>query len=274
MKKTIVICIFICLVGCGKKIETNSPIKEEPQSLYQLMVENGISNGKIVCPELNDSSIVSSSHDEKGNYRFATGNNIYDINYDKIFSNDSNCTLISTYNIDAKTLYIDGTIIFLSDGFKYSTNSDGFNIIDSHKLEKNLLISYIEREYKKGFVLVYDGISFFEIEDSVIFYMNYPSNKKIADFDTGILADDEKIINIYPKNILKTSKAFYIIKSDISNKDECEKYVDKECQYKYSLVKNNLLTKYYSEILTIVSGRIITNNYEVISLDRALEYEN
>lgn len=76
---------------------------------------------------------------------------------------------------------------------------------------------------------------------------------------------DEKIIKLYG-SIIKTNKAFYLVKESETNAEQCKKYVDVQCQHEYVLEKEDFLTKYYDEILNFTGRDIITRNYEVVPL--------
>ena len=105
-------------------------------------------------------------------------------------------------------------------------------------------------------------------------YMNYGEYPNGKDFVYKINIDninDEKIIKIY-SSIIKTDKAFYSISSRKTNKEQCDKYADVKCEYEYFLKKEEILSKYYEEIMNISSNYFITYNYELISM-AVLYYE-
>ena len=79
---------------------------------------------------------------------------------------------------------------------------------------------------------------------------------------TSSFEDDENVLLIL-RDIVKTNKAFYRIKSYKTNKEECDKYADVKCVYAFKLVKDDFFSDNYQyiKLYTGFSAIDIYNNY-------------
>lgn len=279
--------LFVLLVslifvsGCSKteKIEDNKNLTFTEWTEKNIEIDNKIK--KINCPEINENSIMSGSSEI-----FITDNNIYKYNVDKLFTNDKNCKLIGTID-DSKPMAVNrdnaidetGTLynIFWQrvkdenyDGdYEKDTLHDGwkeylkrFNVNKQMISSSDIFSIDEERHIPNYQIITYtnDGLYLYNID-----YMSSSDGKSDTYKVNTESLNDEKIIRLYG-SIVKTNKAFYTISSNLTNKEECNKYVDVKCEYEYSLKKDETLTKYYDEILNITNEYFITKDYELISV--------
>ena len=282
----ILLILLILVSGCSKKdvIDDNKNMTFTEWAEKNIKIDNTIR--KINCPEINESSIMSGSSEI-----FITGNNIYKYNVDKLFSNGKNCKLIGTID-GAKPLTVNkdnaidetGTLynIFWQrvknenyDGdYEKDTFHDGwkeylkrFNV-NKQMISANDIYSYDEERHIPNYeIITYidDGLYLYNIDSTNYSSNDYPKGKEFR-YKVNINdINDEKIIRLYG-SIVKTNKAFYILSSNPTNNEECNKYADVKCEYEYTLKKDEILTKYYDEILNITNEYFITKNYELISV--------
>ena len=289
-KKTRVLFILLVSVilvsGCSKteKIEDNKNLTFTEWAEKNIEINNNIR--KINCPEINENSIMSGSSEI-----FITDNNIYKYNVDKLFSNDKNCKLIGTID-GSKPMAVNrdnaidetGTLynIFWQrvkdenyDGnYEKDTLHDGwkeylkrFNV-NKQMISASDIYSYDEQRHIPNYeIITYtnDGLYLYNIDSTNYSSNDYPKGKEFRYKINTDDINDEKIIRLYG-SIVKTNKAFYTLSSNLTNKEECNKYADVKCEYEYSLKKDETLTKYYDEILNITNEYFITKDYELISV--------
>jgi hypothetical protein len=276
---------IIVLTGCNK----NEPKKEEEENLTffewaNKNLETGDKPRKINCPEMNENSFMIGS-----DKIFVTDNTIYKYNTKQLFSNDKNCKEVGSIDnpiavsrdnaINEKGILYNDFWQKVKDA-NYDGNFEKDNYHDGWKeylkrfnINKKILSasdihSYSMDKYIPHYeIITYtnDGLYLYYID-----YTNYSSNEcpKGKEFKYKVNIDslkDEEIIKVYG-SIIKTDKAFYTLSSNVINKEECEKYADVKCEYSYYLIKDDILTKYYDEIMNITNEYFITKNYELISV--------
>lgn len=105
MKKIslLLLCGIILLGVCG----CNSYLNDSSLSQYakQQVLYNG--SYKINCPELTENSIISNFNGEF----FITNNNVYQLNYEQVYSNEKNCKLIGNIKEGTKPIIFDNHTI-------------------------------------------------------------------------------------------------------------------------------------------------------------------
>lgn len=272
--------IIIC--GCSQNRTKNEEVLSFSDWAIKELFENDNSKiKKINCIEINENSIMSGS-----NEIFVTDNNIYKYNTDKEFSNNTNCKLIGSIN-ENKPIAVSQNNAIDEYGVLYNVRWQKIN-------DKNYNGNYVKdtltdgwREYFKRFKVNTNMISandFFSgdekrnipyyniltyVENELYAYYidyGYPNGKE---FKYKINIDEignEEILRLYG-SFVKTNKSYYMINANIINKDMCEKYVDVDCEYSYLLKKDEILTKYYDEIMNITNDYFITKDYEMISVN-------
>lgn len=284
MKKMYLFLIFLfsllLISGCSpkrktEKIENRKKLNFSEWAIENLKYENKIK--KINCPEITENSFMSGSDSI-----FITGNNIYRYNVNKLFSNDKNCKLIGKIDKTnpiavSRENAVDETGTFYNDFWQKQKdeNYDGNYQKDTlhygwkeymKKFNINKkLISAEDNLYRKSHVPSYEIITYTNGE---LFLYNiehsYDVEYKTYKVNTDSL-NDEKIIKLYG-SIIKTNKAFYTLSSNVINKEKCSKYADIKCDYEYNLKKDEILTKYYNEILNITNQYFITTDYKLIDV--------
>lgn len=247
--------IALLISGCNKnKYVENNQLKENNKTnegltfWEEIDVRKGkldLNYDKIICPELTENSIMNSD------YLFVSDNLIYRYNTSKIYNNDKNCIPIGTVS--------NKNVIFLSllDGVSESSTNIYSDSEEWIKFKKNFNINSKLISYRSHFLgdiwQDYDVISF-ENGELIAYF-----NKERIDSKGALMKNhsirintdaitNEKIIKLYG-SIIKTDKAFYLVKKSKINAEQCDEYTDVECQYEYVLEKEDFLTKYYDEIL-------------------------
>ena len=174
------------------------------------------------------------------------------------------------YNADGKTLTED---VGLRDRAQRIVHVGGsYLLIADGKLEASA-----ERQLPSEY---FEGIYFDDDEDGYIVY-------EVADEAVG---DGEKAVAILNGNILATDQAFYqimyddISENDLSYEEKTTNADGTPAAYlpkfgggnRYRLVKLELLSRYYSDVLTIAHDYIITADYKLLPATEAIgeDYES
>ena len=271
MKKIslVLLCGIILLGVCG----CNSYLNDSSLSQYAKQQVLYHDSYKINCPELTENSIISNFNGEF----FITNNNVYQLNYEQVYSNEKNCKLIGNIKEETKPIIFDNHTIVDNKKNEYNIswekNEKGDYYIEA---KTNIYQQYFERfdinlelvsaqKYSNGnFGETYDIITYTQ-NGLFAYYIDRTYNEEKKYYSYKINVDNinnERIIKLYGSTI-KTDKAFYEINKRKTNKEQCEKYADVKCEYEYYLKQNKILTKYYNEIMNITGGKIITYGYEV-----------
>lgn len=278
MKKISLLLLYgVILLGvCG----CNSYLNDSSLSQYakQQVLYNG--SYKINCPELTENSIISNFNGEF----FITNNNVYQLNYEQVYSNEKNCKLIGNIKEGTKPIIFDNHTIVDNKKNEYYISWEKNEKGDYYIIEAKTNIyyqQYFERfdinlelvsaqKYSNGnFGETYDIITYTQ-NGLFAYYIDRTYNEEEKYYSYKINVDNinnERIIKLYGSTI-KTDKAFYEINKRKTNKEQCEKYADVKCEYEYYLKQNKILTKYYNEIMNITGGKIITYGYE--AFDKSL----
>lgn len=270
MKKIslVLLCGIILLGVCG----CNSYLNDSSLSQYAKQQVLYHDSYKINCPELTENSIISNFNGEF----FITNNNVYQLNYEQVYSNEKNCKLIGNIKEETKPIIFDNHTIVDNKKNEYNIswekNEKGDYYIEA---KTNIYQQYFERfdinlelvsaqKYSNGnFGETYDIITYTQ-NGLFAYYIDRTYNEEKKYYSYKINVDNinnERIIKLYGSTI-KTDKAFYEINKRKTNKEQCEKYADVKCEYEYYLKQNKILTKYYNEIMNITGGKIITYGYE------------
>ncbi|MFR5857580.1 MAG: hypothetical protein ACLUFU_07230 [Bacilli bacterium] len=275
MKKIslLLLCGVILLGVCG----CNSYLNDSSLSQYakQQVLYNG--SYKINCPELTENSIISNFNGEF----FITNNNVYQLNYEQVYSNEKNCKLIGNIKEGTKPIIFDNHTIVDNKKNEYyiswEKNEKGDYYIEAktniyqhfERFDINLELVSAQKYSNGNFGETYDIITYTQ-NGLFAYYIDRTYNEEEKYYSYKINVDNinnERIIKLYGSTI-KTDKAFYEINKRKTNKEQCEKYADVKCEYEYYLKQNKILTKYYNEIMNITDGKIITYDYE--AFDKSL----
>ena len=209
-------------------------------------------------------------------YSFINNNSIYIFNpikldsgefvYKKVYDIDKNIKVMNIApNSGADIMFYDYNDI------RYTLHDDNIDnkVNDSYDMYLNAnykLIDYLKCEYSKEFLgkkIDYDFMSnYIYVKDNVLYSKNY-SNKKYPTIEkVNGNYEGEKVIRIYNERILKTDKAFYEIMS----------YFDTNLNKTVTtLVKINMLTRYYDEVLTFTYKYVILKDYTLIPINDIME---
>lgn len=277
--------ILLGVCGCNKKDKINvendsylnySSLSQYAKSQYAKQPVLYHDSYKINCPELTENSIISNFNGEF----FITNNNVYQLNYEQVYSNEKNCKLIGNIKEGTKPIIFDNHTIVDNKKNEYyiswEKNEKGdYYILEPYtniyehfeRFDINLELVSAQKYSNGNFGETYDIITYTQ-NGLFAYYIDgtYNEEKKYYSYKINVdNINNERIIKLYGSTI-KTDKAFYEINKRKTNKEQCEKYADVKCEYEYYLKQNKILTKYYNEIMNITEGRIITYGYEVFDM--------
>lgn len=274
----LLLCSTLLLTGCNKKRNNSKPKErnfvEWTEENLTDFTTNSSKATTINCPEINKDSVMIGA-----NNIFINGNNIYAYDEYKLFSNDKNCNFIESFKGD-KLVAIQTNLntnvidergrLWIIDNYTNKINylhndlwKDFVKIFNNHNISK-IIISGNDTQYTVTSLPVHNIVAYNNNELNLYDFSFQKDQSNIYKVNIDNIKN-EKIVKIYG-SIIKTNKAFYIIKPYATNKDKCKKYVDIKCNYENKLVKHKILSKYYDEILNITGNSIITKDYKVIPL--------
>lgn len=177
-------------------------------------------------------------------------------------------------------IYFEHTYIYSQDGKSLDEISDFRSKISrfnaSIVIADGKLYSYTTRKVK-------DSIS-----DSPLYFDDREKGVIIIEANCSAMESGEKIVTLFNGNILVTDKAFYkIVYDDVPDNltDYSQKITNSDgstAEYlprfgggdKYRLVKIDLLTKYYDEVLSITPSYAITKDFKALPLTEIIPAEN
>lgn len=177
-------------------------------------------------------------------------------------------------------IYFEHTYIYSQDGKSLDEISDFRSRISrfdaSIVIADGKLYSYATRQVK-------DNIS-----DSPLYFDDREKGVIIIEANCSAMGSGEKIVTMFNGNILVTDKAFYkIVYDDVPDNltDYSQKVTNSDgstAEYlprfgggdKYRLVKIDLLTKYYDEVLSITPSYAITKDFKALPLTEIIPAEN
>ncbi len=209
-------------------------------------------------------------------YSFIIDNSIYifnpqkldkgELEYKKVYDLDSNIKVMNiapNYGADIKFYDYNDTLYTLHDD-----NLDNLvnNNYDMYLNANYNLSDYLKWEYSTNFLgkkISYDYMSEYVFaKDDILYYKSYGNDKypDIEKVDGNYIG--ENIIKIFNERIVKTNKVFYELMS----------YFDTNLNKKIvTTVKINMLSKYYSEILTLTYKYIVLKDYTLIPINDVME---
>lgn len=262
MKKLIVVIgLAFLLIGCGVNENTTEKLNDKDFAKALKAKQFG---------DIEESFICSDAYKEGVKYfytNFIVLNNgeIYDINRGKLFSNDENCRK------NESGLRIDR---ILNDEYLFDVNGEVYHF---DRYDDNFVFDKIEKENDKEIIIKnYEGILFsintkdgyYVLRDDGSIYLEtyeydystktlkvlnqtklYDKDEFSGDVKNMFIVNEEKIV-------LVTDKAVY--KTVASNKEDCEKYVDVECNYK--MEKDEFLSNNIDKIIYLDYSNLYANN--------------
>ncbi|MBR2246601.1 MAG: hypothetical protein IKG58_03375 [Bacilli bacterium] len=206
-----------------------------------------------------------------GDMAITTDGEIYEMTFDKAYSNDENCRKASTDIIVTATM--DNKILKGDDGELYyavgSNETEAYRQVtsedNSYELYKMLLTSdevvkVISDGENTYYILLKDGNVYkfiiqkpdrdqpYSVMSKVIVYSEEKYGK-IIDFNIDM--------NNNEKTYIKTKNKIYRMQA--SNEKKCSKYADVECNYE--MKPDKVVNKYYKDKIVYYGPDIIITNY-------------
>lgn len=270
MKKKIsliVLCgiVLLGICGCENKNTSNEGNNEENKLSsikgYNIretdVVPSYYQKVNVKCDEIKDIK------DYYFGYFITNYGELYKFSYDKVFSDtDTNCKRINTNIKFIK--FIDGGLLDENNNIYVIDKDDNLSLFTFQP--GYMPMPYLNDIAKKEYINVSRTM---KPNDNIHIYFYYSENKVYKlkdDFNTEAdveenaifeLKKDETISYIVDATI-KTNKNFYIYKSVITNKDECNKYADIECNYENKFYEIPELSN--KKFLFYKSGMILVDN--------------
>ena len=205
---------------------------------------------------------------------YSKDGDIYEMSMGQKYANGENCKKVNTsFKVDA---YMDDNIVKGKDNKFYYTISQSNNnnysevninddsyakykiLLDNKEVKKVITIDESNGIY---YVLLDDGNVYKYIITRDEYNEPYKLKYKTIIYDSNDL--DGKIIDFNfdggtkEKTYLKTKNTIY--RMQVTNKNKCTKYADVEC--KYSLKKDDILTKYYNNKILYYGSDILITTY-------------
>ena len=230
--------VLLCICGCDKKdkdnstnMDNNSQNSQTELTEYLLDFGSNIRKYDVKCDVIMD--IVDFSFYE--NLFITNDGKVYQISFDKIFSNNENCKLV---NSDQKFVKFIKAGILNNENVLYDFDSDK-GILKPYTLYDNINMPNFLQIIKKDYNNVYVHGS--TNEDTYYYFDNFSNsfykytfddnfkNVKLNDNSFFTISGDESIEYLLDGNI-KTNKYLYIYDSYVKNAEECSKYADIKCE--------------------------------------------
>lgn len=254
VKKILFLFLFISLIltGCssnGKEVHLEKD-KESKKNYDEYLGIEYIKKYDINCVALKDAKYF--------NYNLFSTNSdeIYIFFLDKLFSNDEHYRKFDKNEITnfqgekmninkivgiSSSIYgdiggfVDAKAQSIYPSLNGSINGDSYGIKDQSMERYNELMNSDEWHCSEnGFMI--------RKNNKWLFNENY------VDYEIFDIPALETIVSIN-RNIIKTDKAFYILKSKITNKEECNKYADIKCDTRYFVEKINPLNRIFDKVI-------------------------
>lgn len=172
-------------------------------------------------------------------------NKLQDFTYGtKIVGNIENNVIMSYGNY----LVLDNMEILVQNFDKLFSNGTNYKKIDKNIME---FIGYYYDDIKEYDFFPLESHTGYFVKNNKVYYKSQNSTFEITETEIN---DKEEILSLYNDKYIKTNKAYYYATKYKTNKSECEKYADVECEYSYKIVNDKILTKYYNNIKYITTG--------------------
>lgn len=259
----LLLCSTLLLAGCGMK-KYKSFTKWAEKNMLKGHIE------EFNCPELTSKSFIGDDY-------FINDNTIYSFDFTKRYKKTKNCESIT--KIDGIVpIYLSYNDLIDENGIEYeihkkSVEKKEYTYKDYHYAD--FIKKYKVNTKVNGGIRLseYFDIIFIDLDNKVYGAKFKTKGSDVIDWKLtnfkGDISKDEKVIANYGK-LIKTDKAFYRLNHELTNKEKCKKYEDVRCKYKNYIIKDDILTAYYDDIIYIdkneFGGFIITKDNKKISL--------
>lgn len=232
---TLLILLLIPFAGCSKSDNSELPLKEKISKKYEYY-------NTIKCSDIDNVIDLDFSG-------FVTKDRAYELNMEQLYSNDENCKEIPINNLN-------DVIIAGGGKFAYTKNN-------KYGIGKGIIKEVYVNEAYRLFDTLGENVIFHDSRVKVGYYTVSVDNKikmiKTDNIEEGIsisktidiedkFESDEQVISI-SEYFIKTNKAYYKVQKYKENKEECEKYADVSCKYSFKIIKDDILTDNYDDIL-------------------------
>lgn len=239
MKKNLIFLFLLLLIvtGCSnntqKDINTNNSKKIDDYINVEYKTKN-----EIKCDEMANAKLISKTI-------FVTNDGkIFHYGSDKLYSNEQNC---KQFDDEPYTSWFGDETISEIVGLKYTelVDSKMHQILtneEDNKIGIKGTYDYLLKNIKNWYV---SSSGFIIREDNKFYLLDGEKNKQ--DITGNILSDD--VIESVNGIVIKTNNGYYVLKSKISNKEECEKYDDVKCNYNYYIESSDILNSIKDKIV-------------------------
>ena len=242
---------ILIITGCKTK---EIPTKDRISKTYQYY-------NNIKCQDINN--IIDL--DFGG---FVTKNKAFELNIEKLYSNDTNCKEVTIDNLDSELIRGSGRSIVYTKGKQYGIGKNFQKNVSENNEYK--LFSTLGNQIIYNYSTSLKGYYTVSVDNKI--KMIKPSGgdgpqsiKNQIDLKDSF-ASDEEVLTI-SDNFIKTNKGYYKVKAYKENKKECEKYIDIKCKYGFKIEKEKTLTDNYKDIL-FAGYYIIDKDYNVYKTRR------
>jgi hypothetical protein len=243
MKKKLIVLFLLLIVitGCSnnKSIESNNNTKK----VDDYIGINYKSKHEIKCEEMKNAKLMSES------LFVTTDGKVYHYGFDNLYSNEQNC---KKFDDELDTSWSGpvtiSDIVGLRNGELIDSKMHQITTsIDTNKM--GVRGSYNHRvENIKEWYFSLPGFIIRE-NDKMYALSEYDNNKQEI---KNSLPSSEKIISVNG-GVIKTDKGYYLLRANITNKNECEKYDDVECKVEYFIESSDVLNKLDDKIFIAYS---------------------
>ena len=214
-----------------------------------------------------------------GDYAIGESGNIYQLSYDKLFSNDMNCKKVA--KIPTKAVF-DESYILGEDGKYYYLNAqDGDTVVQFSEVPQEdenyqKLSLFFTGDVKKAVTVNSNINSYYVLKDDGSIY-NYVLTKDEQSKTFFVKSDnvqftsnsyDGKIIDFYyagdsTTTFFRTPTSIY--RNLIGNEEECSKYVDVPCEYEIGV--DTTLTENLDRIVIYNGKKLFTDYGRIFTLE-------
>ena len=214
-----------------------------------------------------------------GDYAIGESGNIYQLSYDKLFSNDMNCKKVA--KIPTKAVF-DESYLLGEDGKYYYLNAqDGDTVVQFSEVPQEdenyqKLSLFFTGDVKKAVTVNSNINSYYVLKDDGSIY-NYVLTKDEQSKTFFVKSDnvqftsnsyDGKIIDFYyagdsTTTFFRTPTSIY--RNLIGNEEECSKYVDVPCEYEIGV--DTTLTENLDRIVIYNGKKLFTDYGRIFTLE-------
>ena len=269
MSKYIIICLTLCICLCGcdnnkNNTQNNESINTSKEEFFELENLSGISKKDVVCEEIKD--IIDFSFYD--NLFITKDGKLYEISFNKIFTNNKNCKQVESGNIFVK--FIKGGILDNENNIYYYNSDKQLEKFDFHVGYPTMpyLVGINQEDYINISAAIVSTKEhyFYTKNNKVYLYKDLILDDKTLIEEPIFTFDNDETIEYSIDGTIKTNKKIYIFSSKITNEKECQKYADVDCIYKDNFYEldNTELSKQYENIYFYKSSGERISKYNLI----------